>query len=227
MISVSRTGPLIVAVAASALLVAGPAEAQGLPSVDPPTCSTTTPPAPGETPACPPTEDTPVPESNAETPGGSPAPGADTKVQPGQPGADAEPGQADNGTAAGQTDPGRSASGSGPAAGKPGGSGPASSGSNGHAPPNRPGRPAGDRDCADFATQQDAQRYFESIGGSSTNDADRLDENHNGVACESLSDDGDNQDAAVTATGDDGSEATTSGKQVTEVPEGSAQTGGS
>jgi hypothetical protein len=105
-------------------------------------------------------------------------------------------------------------------AGPSGGGSPA-----GPPPPNRHGRP-GDRDCADFATQPDAQRYFESIGGSATNDADRLDENHNGIACESLADDGDDQDAAVTTTGDDGSEATTSGTQVTEVPEGSAQTGG-
>jgi hypothetical protein len=94
----------------------------------------------------------------------------------------------------------------------------------GSVPPNRHGRP-GDRDCPDFATQQDAQRYFESIGGSATNDADRLDENHNGIACEDSFDDGDDH-ADITATGDDGSQATTSGKQVTEVPEGSAQTGG-
>ncbi|WP_285588086.1 excalibur calcium-binding domain-containing protein [Actinomycetospora sp. NBRC 106378] len=92
--------------------------------------------------------------------------------------------------------------------------------------PQRAGRPAGDRDCADFATQQQAQQYFESIGGSSTNNADRLDENHNGVACESLADDGDDQNAEATTTGDDGSTAKTSGDQVTEVPEGSAQTGG-
>ncbi|NYD34140.1 excalibur calcium-binding domain-containing protein [Actinomycetospora corticicola] len=92
--------------------------------------------------------------------------------------------------------------------------------------PKRAGRPAGDRDCADFATQQQAQRYFESIGGSATNNADRLDANGDGVACESLADDGDNQDAEATATGDDGSTAKTSGDQVTEVPEGSAQTGG-
>jgi hypothetical protein len=73
---------------------------------------------------------------------------------------------------------------------------------------------------------KNAQLYFESIGGSSTHNADRLDENHNGVACKSLSDDGDNQDTAATSTGDDGSDATTSGNQVTDVPEGSAQTGG-
>ena len=46
--------------------------------------------------------------------------------------------------------------------------------------------PAGraDRDCRDFASQQDAQTYFTSIGGSAAVNADRLDANHNGRACE-------------------------------------------
>lgn len=92
--------------------------------------------------------------------------------------------------------------------------------------PDRPGRPAGDRDCADFPTQDAAQRYFESIGGSRDNNADRLDANRNGRACEDFFDDGDDQGAAVSTTGDDGSSAATSGTQVRDVPEGSAQTGG-
>jgi LPXTG-motif cell wall-anchored protein len=46
---------------------------------------------------------------------------------------------------------------------------------------------AQDRDCSDFATQSQAQAFFESIGGSPSNNADNLDANHNGVACEELS----------------------------------------
>jgi hypothetical protein len=43
-----------------------------------------------------------------------------------------------------------------------------------------------DRDCAHFTYQQDAQQYFESIGGSRFNNADRLDEDGDGIACERL-----------------------------------------
>ena len=43
-----------------------------------------------------------------------------------------------------------------------------------------------DRDCSDFATQAEAQSYFESHGGSATNDFDNLDGDGDGVACESL-----------------------------------------
>jgi len=43
----------------------------------------------------------------------------------------------------------------------------------------------GDKDCKDFATQADAQRYFLSKGGSATNNVDRLDADHDGTACES------------------------------------------
>jgi hypothetical protein len=186
-ISMSRVGPLVVAVAASALLVAGPASAQTDPV--PPTTTTappTTTTAPTTTTTTPPALAPPVP--------GKPGQGGSVQGKPGQ-------------------------------GGQAPGSHPTGGGSGGKAS-NRPGRPAGDRDCPDFATQDQAQSYFESIGGSRTNDADRLDENHNGVACEDFFDDGDDQNAAVTPTGDDGSKATTSGNQVTDVPEGSAQTGG-
>lgn len=44
----------------------------------------------------------------------------------------------------------------------------------------------GDKDCSDFATQAEAQAYFESKGGSPTNNVDRLDADHDGIACESL-----------------------------------------
>lgn len=43
-----------------------------------------------------------------------------------------------------------------------------------------------DKDCGDFATEAEAQSYFESGGGSSTYDYDRLDSDHDGMACESL-----------------------------------------
>lgn len=43
-----------------------------------------------------------------------------------------------------------------------------------------------DKDCSDFATQTAAQAYFEANGGSSTYNFDRLDSDHDGVACESL-----------------------------------------
>jgi hypothetical protein len=45
--------------------------------------------------------------------------------------------------------------------------------------------PAGDKDCSDFATQRAAQRYFLSKGGPAR-DPDRLDADHDGIACESL-----------------------------------------
>ena len=45
---------------------------------------------------------------------------------------------------------------------------------------------AQDRDCSDFATQSEAQAFFESIGGSTSNNADNLDADHDGVACEAL-----------------------------------------
>jgi hypothetical protein len=41
-----------------------------------------------------------------------------------------------------------------------------------------------DRDCKDFISQAQAQAYFTSIGGSAARNADRLDANRNGVACE-------------------------------------------
>lgn len=43
-----------------------------------------------------------------------------------------------------------------------------------------------DRDCADFDTQQEAQDYFESKGGSRSFNADLLDEDGDGLACELL-----------------------------------------
>jgi hypothetical protein len=45
---------------------------------------------------------------------------------------------------------------------------------------------AGDKDCKDFATYGQAQAYFEGRSGSPSNNADRLDNDHDGIACESL-----------------------------------------
>src|SRR4051794_17479471 len=45
---------------------------------------------------------------------------------------------------------------------------------------------AADKNCSDFSTQQDAQQYFDSHGGSPSNNVDGLDADHDGRACESL-----------------------------------------
>ncbi|WP_202630525.1 excalibur calcium-binding domain-containing protein [Deinococcus alpinitundrae] len=42
----------------------------------------------------------------------------------------------------------------------------------------------GDLDCRDFTSQSEAQAYFNSNDGSSTNNVDALDWNHNGTPCE-------------------------------------------
>lgn len=41
-----------------------------------------------------------------------------------------------------------------------------------------------DRDCSDFKTQRQAQKFFKKHGGSKKRDPHRLDANHNGIACE-------------------------------------------
>jgi micrococcal nuclease len=43
-----------------------------------------------------------------------------------------------------------------------------------------------DRDCKDFATQRQAQAYFERRGGSRTRNVDGLDGDADGIACEAL-----------------------------------------
>jgi hypothetical protein len=43
-----------------------------------------------------------------------------------------------------------------------------------------------DKNCSDFSSQQQAQEWFDSHGGSPTNDVDGLDRDHDGRACESL-----------------------------------------
>jgi hypothetical protein len=46
--------------------------------------------------------------------------------------------------------------------------------------------PSGTKSCADFKTQAEAQTYFTGKGGSKTSNADNLDPNRNGIACEGL-----------------------------------------
>ncbi len=47
--------------------------------------------------------------------------------------------------------------------------------------------PSNDKDCSDFSTHQEAQDYFNSKGGSSTNNVDKLDgSDHDGQVCETL-----------------------------------------
>lgn len=41
-----------------------------------------------------------------------------------------------------------------------------------------------DFDCYDFASSAEAQAYFEGDGGSAANNADGLDRDHDGLACE-------------------------------------------
>jgi hypothetical protein len=48
-----------------------------------------------------------------------------------------------------------------------------------------PAPPLRDYDCADFATQQEAQQFFEDQGGPAL-DPHGLDGDNNGIACESL-----------------------------------------
>ena len=43
-----------------------------------------------------------------------------------------------------------------------------------------------DKNCVDFKTQLEAQRYFESNGGGKNNNFNDLDRDHDGVACKDL-----------------------------------------
>lgn len=50
----------------------------------------------------------------------------------------------------------------------------------------KPTCPSGDVNCSHFATHDEAQRFFEKCGGSSTKDPYGLDTDHDGIACENL-----------------------------------------
>ena len=82
--------------------------------------------------------------------------------------------------------------------------------------------PTGDRDCRDFPSQNAAQVYFTAIGGSAANNADDLDANHNGIACE-LYEYGTAATPAADTAGALGS--TTGPPQVSVVPRGGVNTG--
>lgn len=45
---------------------------------------------------------------------------------------------------------------------------------------------ARDKDCSDFSSHRQAQHYFKKHGGP-RHDPDRLDADHDGIACEDLS----------------------------------------
>jgi len=45
--------------------------------------------------------------------------------------------------------------------------------------------PASDKDCSDFSTWKQAQRFYKNHGGPQR-DPHRLDADHDGIACESL-----------------------------------------
>jgi hypothetical protein len=46
--------------------------------------------------------------------------------------------------------------------------------------------PAPLKTCSDFPIQEQAQAYFDANGGSPSNNFDRLDDDHDGIACEHL-----------------------------------------
>ena len=228
MIRLSRTAPLLIATVASALLVAGPAYAQEKPAPGTDACKVevakdeTVKAAPEGSEARAAAEAAATTEicTGTETPAGDEAgatpPAGGVDPDPADPGANQRriPGGGNGGNGGGNGNGSASIPGNLPSSGNREAAGSAAK------------RTGGDKNCPNFATPQEAQSYFLSIGGSPSNNADRLDANHNGIACEDYFDDGDNQNASVTTTGDDESKADTSGEQVTEVPEGSAQTGG-
>lgn len=79
-----------------------------------------------------------------------------------------------------------------------------------------------DKDCDDFTSQKEAQKYFEGDGGSKSNNVDRLDRNRNGIACEDYKysggsddkgdSDTDNNDSGNNNSGNDKSDDNSSSK---------------
>jgi len=74
---------------------------------------------------------------------------------------------------------------------------------------------AADRDCSDFDTQQEAQ----AVHDQDTSDPHRLDDDGDGVACESLP-------PGSGGSGEDETDDSESTGQVSHVPSGGADTGG-
>jgi hypothetical protein len=83
--------------------------------------------------------------------------------------------------------------------------------------------PTRDQDCRDFPSRAAAQNYFTSIGGSAMNNADFLDANHNGLACEDHDYRASESPGSGTAAGTQGSMAGPA--QVPIVPHGGVNTG--
>lgn len=48
----------------------------------------------------------------------------------------------------------------------------------------------GDRNCSDFSSQEEAQAYFDSNGGSASNNVDGLDADNDAIPCEELASSG-------------------------------------
>jgi micrococcal nuclease len=71
-----------------------------------------------------------------------------------------------------------------PLGGAPAGPSAAASGGDGSSAGE--GRRLGERDCVDFHSRSQAQRYFEARGGRPRRNVDRLDSDGDGKACESL-----------------------------------------
>ena len=80
------------------------------------------------------------------------------------------------------------------------------------------GTSGGDKDCSDFTTQPAAQQYFDSHGGSPSNNVDRLDGDGDGIVCESL--------PGGTAQGGSGSTGSTGGSGAGTGGSGSTGSGG-
>jgi hypothetical protein len=78
-----------------------------------------------------------------------------------------------------------------------------------------------DKDCADFSSQAEAQAYFETNGGSPTNNVDNLDADHDGQACEAFDYGGGGGTGGGGTGGDDGDLPFT-GPNDTMLPAGTA-----
>jgi hypothetical protein len=82
-----------------------------------------------------------------------------------------------------------------------------------------------DKDCADFSSQAEAQAYFDANGGSTTNNVDNLDADHDGQACETFDYGGTGGGGATGGdggTGGDDGELPFTGPNDTLLPAGTA-----
>ena len=79
-----------------------------------------------------------------------------------------------------------------------------------------------DKDCADFASQAEAQAYFEANGGSPTNNVDNLDADHDGQACEAFDYGGGGGGTGGGGTGGDDGNLPFTGPNDTLLPAGTA-----